>query len=218
MSAWRDAPISIADDLFLVALDERTGRVRLHHHALSLGLAAALLAELTLLDHVGYADGKIKVPSGDNAAVTAHHRTMVDQIAAEPDHPVPIWLSFFAQTAPDVVAARLVARGFLRKEASRGLLRTKEAYFGTDESALAWRTLRLANVISRRDVRNWEDGMLVALLDATGLAEHVLWHGSPDDIGNLRDIVAGVSEDPFLGVLVAQVSALIAAGVMTQRK
>ena len=36
-----------------------------------------------------------------------------------------------------------------------------------------------------------DDATLVALLDATGLAEHVLWHGSPDDIGNLRDIVAG---------------------------
>ncbi|HEY2792288.1 MAG TPA: GPP34 family phosphoprotein [Micromonosporaceae bacterium] len=218
MSAWRDAPISIADDLFLVALDERSGRLRLHHHALSIGLAAALLTELTLLDHITFGDDRIKVPSGVALPVTAHHRTMVDQMAAEPDHPVAIWLSFFAQTAPDVIAARLVARGFLRKETSRGLLRTKDAYLGTDESALAWRTLRLANLISRRDVRNWEDGMLVALLDATGLSEHVLWHGAVGDLENLRDIVRSVSEDPFLGYLLAQVSALIAAGVMTQRK
>jgi Golgi phosphoprotein 3 GPP34 len=219
VTAWRDTPVSIADDLFLVALDERTGRIRLHPRALGLGLAAALLAELALLDHVTYApSGQIKVSSGMATPAAVHHARMCDQLAAEPDHPVPTWLSYFAQTAPDVVAARLVARGFLRKEASRGILRSKEAYLATDGSALAWRTLRMANIIGKRDVRNWEDGVLVTLLDATGLVDHVLWHGSTGDLENLRDIVAGVNADPFFQVLSTQVSALIAAGVMTQRK
>jgi Golgi phosphoprotein 3 (GPP34) len=218
VTAWRDTPISIADDLFLVALDERTGRIRLHPRALSFGLAAALLAELALLDHISFSAGQIKVPSGSATPAAAHHARMCEQLAAEPDHPVSTWLSFFAQTAPDVVSARLVVRGFLTKEASRGLLRSKDVYMATDGSALAWRALRLANIIAKRDVRTWEDGMLVALLDATGMASQVLWHGATGDLENLQDIVVGVSADPFFQVLVTQVSALIAAGVMTQRK
>lgn len=218
MTAWRDVPISIADDLFLVALDERTGKPRLHPRALSIGLAGALLAELNLLDHIVFMGGQIKVPSGANVPVAVHHRQMVDQLAAEPEHPIPTWLAFFAQTAPDVVGARLVARGFLRSETARGVLRTKQTYVSTDESALTWRTLRLANIIAKRDVRSWEDGFLVGLLDATGLVDHVMWHGSQEDLGNVPDIVESVAADPFFHALLSHVSALIAAGVITQRK
>jgi hypothetical protein len=218
VTAWRDDPISIAEDLFLVALDERTGRTRLHPRALSLGLAAALLAELALPEHISFSEGQIKVPSGAALPEAPYHVRIVEQLAAEPDHPVSTWLEFFAQSAAESVAARLVARGFLTRGTTRGLLRSKDAYLATDESALAWRTLRLANLIGKRDVRNWDDGVLVSLLQATGLAEAVLWHGAPGDLENLRDIVTSVSADPFFHVLIAQVSALIAAGVMTQRR
>jgi len=218
VTAWRDTPISIADDLFLVALDERTGRIRLHPRALSLGLAGALLAELALLEHIFYSDGRIKVPSNVARPALPHHAVIVDQLAAEPQHPVSTWLEFFAQSAPDVVAAGLVARGFLRKEISRGLMRIKETYMASDESALAWRTLRLVNIIGKRDVRSWEDGILISLLDSTALSSDVLWHGAAGDLENLQDIVTSVSADPFFHVLITQVSALIAAGVMTQRR
>jgi hypothetical protein len=218
VTAWRDTPISIADDLFLVALDERTGRLRLHPRALGLGLAGALLAELSLLDYTSYADGRIKVASGGATPAAVHHAVMCQQVAAEPEHPVPTWLAFFAQTAPDIVASRLVARGFLQKEASRGLLRSKEAYLATDGAALAWRSLRLANIVAKRDIRSWEDGVLVALLDSTGLASQVLWNGAAGDLQNLQDIVVSVCADTYFEVLITQVSALIAAGVMTQRR
>ena len=218
MTAWRDTPISIADDLFLVALDERTGRIRLHPRAFSLGLAGALLAELGLLEHIFYADGRIEVAANAGRPALPHHAVMVDQLAAEPQHPVSTWLEFFAQSAPDVVAADLVARGLLRKEVSRGLIRLKETYMASDESALAWRTLRLVNIIGKRDVRSWEDGILISLLDSTALSGDVLWHGAAGDLENLQDIVTSVSADPFFHVLITQVSALIAAGVMTQRR
>lgn len=218
MTPWRDASLSIADDLFLVAVDERTGRIRLHQRALALGLAGGLLAELGLGSHIQFGSGQLTVPPTAASPTADHHRRMRDQIAAEPQHSLSTWLSFFAQTAPDVVSERLVKRGFLDRESSRGLLRTKETYRSTDDSALAWRTLRLANIIAQRDIRNWEDGVLVGLLDATGLADHVLWHGAPGDMENLRDIVTGVGEDPFFHALITGVSALVASGVMTQRR
>lgn len=218
MTAWRDLPISIAEDFFLVALDERGGRPRLHPRALGLGLAAGLIAELALLDHVTLVSGQIKVPTGQAPPTQPHHARMCDQMAAEPDHPVPTWLQFFAQTAPDIVAERLIARGFLRLDTTRGILRVKAAYVPTDGSALAWRSLRLANMIAKHDVRTWEDGVLIGLLSATGLADPVLWHGSTADQDNLHAIVARLATDPFLHLLITQVSALIAAGVMTQRK
>jgi Golgi phosphoprotein 3 (GPP34) len=218
VTAWRDVPISIADDLFLLALDDRTGQPRLQPKVLSLGLAGALLAELNLLDHITFTNGQIKVPSGANLPLAAHHRQMCDQLVAEPDHPIATWLSFFAQSSMDVIGGRLVARGFLRLETSRSVLRSKQSYQATDESGLAWRTFRVATLIAKRDIRNWEDGLLVGLLAATGLVDHVMQHGPPEELRNVPDIVESVSADPFFRTLLTQVSALVATALAAQRK
>jgi hypothetical protein len=219
VTAWRDVPISIADDLFLVALDGSSGRSRLSPRTLSVGLAAALLAELNLLDHIAYTGGQIKVPSSANVPVAVHHRQMVDQLAAEPEHPVPTWLSFFAQSSADVVGSRLVARGFLRTETARGVLRgNKQTYVSTDDSALTWRTTRLANLISHRDVRSWEDGLLVGLVNVTGLGGHVLAQAPPESRSNVTDIVESVMADQFFHALLGQAAALIAADPSASRR
>ena len=39
---------ALADDFYLIGLDDRTSRPRLHAKAMSLGTAAALLSELVL--------------------------------------------------------------------------------------------------------------------------------------------------------------------------
>jgi len=218
VSVWRDEPLSIADDLFLISLDERTGRTRLHQRALSVGVAGGLVAELVLHGLIRWDGTRFAVTRTGAAPPRQHHEAMLAQIAAEPQHELTVWLAFFAQTAADTVADSLVERGFLTAQTSRVLVRTRTSWQATDTSALAWRSLRLANLIAKRDVRNWQDGVLVALVAATGLSDHVLWHGSPADATSLREIVAGVAEDPFFHQLTAQVSAQIAAGVITQRK
>ncbi|HTX83306.1 MAG TPA: GPP34 family phosphoprotein [Streptosporangiaceae bacterium] len=51
----------LADDLYLMAHDERSGRQLLSARAAGLGLAGALLAELVLAGCVGIASGRVAV-------------------------------------------------------------------------------------------------------------------------------------------------------------
>lgn len=218
MNSRPDEFIAIADDFYLIALDERTGRPRLNAKAMSLGLSAALLCELVLADHIGVKSNRIELAARRPPLEDPVLLRMLDHIVAEPNHPVPVWLAFFAQTAAEAVGERLVGRGYMRSETSRGLLRSKESHVPTDLVALAWRSLRIAQVIAKRDVRTWEDLTLVGLLSATGLAALVLWNADPGDQENLRNIVGGLTEEASLLTLITQVEALIAAAVLAQRK
>ncbi len=217
MRTWEDAPFSLADDFYLIGLDGRTTRPRLHHKAMGLGVAAALLAELVLANHIRITNGRIEVAYRHYAPEVREHADMLAQINAEPQHQLPVWLSYFAQTATDVVQARLVAHGFMRIE-SRGVLRAKQAYVPVDPMAVEWRSLRIARVIAKRDVRTWEDLTIIALIVATGLTEAVLWNAGPDDRDSLLAILPYLNQEPSLHALVTQVETLIAAAVLAQRK
>jgi hypothetical protein len=217
VGVWRDDQIPLADDLFLIALDERSGRSRLNAVALNLGLAGALLGELMLSGHIGLHESRFEVVPAMPPLTDAVLQRMIRHLRDEPQHPVSIWLSFFAQTAADDVAERVVRRGLLKTEL-RGLLRAKPSYVPTDPASLAWRTFRVAQIIRRRDVQTWADLVLIGLILATGLDDAVLWNGTPEDRANLRLIAASLGEDPTLNAVTTQVSALIAAGVLSQRR
>jgi outer membrane murein-binding lipoprotein Lpp len=109
----------VADDLYLMAHHETTGRPFLQPRPLGIGLAGALLAELML-------GGCIFL--GDDGAVTAGRtwpgddlaRQVRDQVAAESgQHPVPDWLLFLGQSAAGSVAARLDRAGYLTRAGGR---------------------------------------------------------------------------------------------------
>jgi hypothetical protein len=102
----------LADDLYLMAHHERTGRPLLAPRAAGLGLAGALLGELVL-------DGAISVTA---SAVTAADPAPGEEltagvlglVAAEPGpRPTQDWLAFLARTAPTGVARRLARAGYL---------------------------------------------------------------------------------------------------------
>jgi hypothetical protein len=104
----------VADDLYLLAHDDRTGRPLLAPRALGIGLAGALLAELMLGGSISLRrDGSVAAhrswPADDLA------RRVRDQVAAEREpHPLREWLLFFARTAAGDVAWRLEQAGYLR--------------------------------------------------------------------------------------------------------
>ena len=101
----------VADDLYLMAHHEVSGRPLLQPRALGTGLAAALLAELTLGGSI------VMRPGGTVAACRARPaddlaRRVHDQVTGEPELlAVPEWLLFLARTAAQDVAARLDAVG-----------------------------------------------------------------------------------------------------------
>jgi hypothetical protein len=102
----------LADDLYLLAHHERTGRPLLSLRAAGLGLAAALLGELILAGAIGIAYGEV-ITGADQPddALTTH---VLDQVTSEATaRPVGDWLAFLSRTAPDAVAGRLEHAGYL---------------------------------------------------------------------------------------------------------
>jgi hypothetical protein len=94
----------VADGLYLLARDDRTGRPLLASRALGAGLAGALLAELML-------GGGISLRC--DGPVAAHRRRPADDLgrrvrdqaaAGREPHPLRDWLLFFARTAAEDVS------------------------------------------------------------------------------------------------------------------
>jgi hypothetical protein len=93
----------VADDLYLMAHHERTGKPFLQPRPLGLGLVGCLLAELMLGGSIGLRyDGTVL--AGRTWPADDLTRRVRDQIAAEPEpRPLTEWLSYLARTAaPDV--------------------------------------------------------------------------------------------------------------------
>jgi hypothetical protein len=107
----------VADDLYLMAHHEVSGRPFLHRRAIGIGLAGALLAELVLA-------GKIRLwPGGIVAASRFPPSDELGQavlgLVLSERHPVPEWLAFLARSAGQDVARRLERRGYVRLASAR---------------------------------------------------------------------------------------------------
>jgi hypothetical protein len=112
----------LADDLWLLAHHERSGRPHLHKRPLGLGLAAGLLAELMIAVPPGivlWSDDAVTVcPEIPKQAVRAH--PVLGLIAAE-TQPLPVqdWLMFLSRTAAGQIGARLEEAGYVTRCGSR---------------------------------------------------------------------------------------------------
>lgn len=104
----------VADDLWLMAHDDRTGRALLQPRLMGLGLAGGLLADLFLRGHAGLGpDGTIR-PRSRGHRVPAADASLLELMAAEPV-PLPVrdWLRYLAASATGDVGARLKDAGYL---------------------------------------------------------------------------------------------------------
>jgi len=118
----------IADDLYLMAHDENTGRPLIGPRLLGTGLAAALLAELMLAGGLVLHDGSAGDVTVTSGTVVARRAEITDDlarhihqvVAVEPRlHPVQVWLEFLASDAAQNVAFRLGRAGYLEQAPSR---------------------------------------------------------------------------------------------------
>jgi hypothetical protein len=168
----------LADQFFLIAHEDRTGRSRLHPRATGLGLAAGLIGELMLIGRVRVLDGELRVasrePPGD---VLAHD--ILDLLVAQPQHrDVRTWLAYLAQDAEIKVGERLLRAGAVEPVVRRRLMGSQTLYMpmNTDQrNAAAWAPVRLANLLVQRRGMDTADRTLAGLVLATGLTRFVLW-------------------------------------------
>jgi hypothetical protein len=101
----------VADDLYLMAHHEVTGRPYLHRRAIGVGLAGALLAELVLAGSIGIRAERIAA-AGRPAPPDELARTVFGLVLSE-RHPVSDWLSYLARSAGRDVAQRLERQEYL---------------------------------------------------------------------------------------------------------
>ena len=105
----------LADDLWLLAHDDRTGKCRIGPRPLGLGLAGGLLCELLLAGQAGVTrDGLIIAGAKPPPDPRAHHGSLLRQITSEPV-PLPVrdWIRFISQSSAREVTARLEQDGYL---------------------------------------------------------------------------------------------------------
>jgi len=103
----------IADDLYLMAHHETSGKPFLQPRPLGIGLAGALLAELMLDGHVIVGPDST-VAAGPAVPGDDLTRQVRNQIAGEPEqHLLLQWLLFLGQSAAVGVGRRLERAGYL---------------------------------------------------------------------------------------------------------
>jgi hypothetical protein len=106
----------VADDLYLLGHDDRTGKPLLQRRALGIGLAGALLAELMLAGWIGLRHDNAVVISSHVPQEGMQRHPLLRQIVSESGpQPVPAWLRYLARSAARDVAVRLEQAGYLER-------------------------------------------------------------------------------------------------------
>jgi hypothetical protein len=165
--------VTLAEDLYLLALDVTGGRLLIDPLHLDLGLGGALLLDLAVRERIALIDGHVAValdgPTGEpllDAALIEIGRTG----AHDPGH----WIRHLGRGAHHVVQDRLVDLGVLRREDGRVLRfipvhRTRE----TDGRLHHELVDHLHDAIVLRHPPSYESAALAALALAVGLDRHL---------------------------------------------
>jgi hypothetical protein len=168
----------LADQYFLIAHEDRTGRSRLHPRATGLGLAAALLGELLLAGRLRIIEGDLHIVSRQPPSDALAH-DILDLLIAQPQHrEVRTWLAYLSQDAAIRVGERLMRLGAVEPVTRRKMLSVQTLYMpnsAEQRNAAAWAPARLANLLVRGLDMTIGDRVLAGLVAATGLTRHVLY-------------------------------------------
>jgi hypothetical protein len=203
----------IADDFYLLAHDNRTGRPSLGLRPLGIGLAGGLLAELMLGDSISLQrDGTIiahrRWPADELG------RRVRDQLAAEREpHPVRDWLLFFARSAAGDVARRLERAGYLRH--ARSLIPGRPGRWVPVDINWAFApVIRVRSALDPSRPADPRQAVLAGLAGACGLGFRIAQFQTPAD----RSVEEATSQlGPELRHLIAQAQAAVDSAVLAHR-
>jgi hypothetical protein len=204
----------LADDLYLLAHHELTGKPHLQPRAIGLGLAGGLLAELMLL-------GKIRIrpegfvvadrtPPGDELA-----RSVLGLVVSEHDrHAAQGWLLFLARTAAADVAVRLEQSGYLTRAVARRPWRA-ERWVPVDADCAFAPLVRVRSVLSSSQPVAVQGAALAGLATACGLSHQLSMYLPPNARRRLDEAVGQL--DPGLRELIAQTQAAVDSALLSHR-
>jgi hypothetical protein len=207
--------VLLADEFWLLAHDDVTGRPRLSSRVLGLGLAGALIGELVDTRNVVIQQGVVHLVNRTPPPDALTH-TVLDQIDAEVrQHPVRTWLAYLSRTTAEMVAQRLQRSGMVRRESSRRVLKQVTVYRPVDANRAAWPTARLSTTLRRQAPLSEPDAFLVGLAAATGLDQVILDGAGPGPRDYLAHVVASLPASQHQ--IVSYAEAAVGDAVLTQR-
>jgi hypothetical protein len=209
--------VLLADELFCIGHQDRSGRTRLHPRAGGIGLAAALLAELVLYGRAEIRGGELRVVRRDAPPDALAHTTL-DLLLAQPQHrQVRTWLAFLAATSTESVGQRLSRAGVVQAVRQRRLWATRVVYVSVDGNRSVWPEVRLARLLTTGGPIAEPDAALAGLVAVTGLVRHVLWDPTTYDIGYAHLMRAMAGLDPSLFELMALTETAVGEAVLAPR-
>lgn len=203
----------LADDLYLMSVDDRTGKGLLAPRAAGMGLAAALLTELVAEQRVRVMPEVVLV-SDPTPLRDALLTDVLGRLVNEPEpHEPREWLTYLGLTAADEVAARLGDAGYLQ-QAPRRWGRARSWIPVSPDAAYmpVNRALRALNPRYRLALYN---AALVALADAAGLGPRLQSCGPDRCLDQLPAVVAQLGPD--IRELIVQLRLVVATVVLSQR-
>jgi hypothetical protein len=159
--------IALAEELLLLAYDDQTGKATGSRIGLDLGMAAAVMVDLSLAGRIAYVDGFLKVidatPVDDPIA-----DAVLAKAAADDPHTPAQWLQRLRHGLRTRVLADLVARGVIRDvdETQMGVIHVHR-YPTTDPAFEAEIRKRLAEALITHDMPDERTAALATLLTAT---------------------------------------------------
>jgi Golgi phosphoprotein 3 len=192
--------LTLAEELMLIALDDESGApVSMPPMALELGLAAALIGELTLEGRLDTDSDKLFVTSQETVGDSLLDEMLADVLAESKQLPTDTWLRRVAEAGPvlrERISRRLVQRGVLKEVEKRLLWVFKTRVYpptsGIEESEVKSRIMTLLN---NDDIPSARDALLVGVLRATGMfdvllstPEHERLRSRIDQLADLEEI------------------------------
>jgi hypothetical protein len=203
----------LADDLWLLAHDDRTGRPFLHSRAAGLGMAGGLLGEL-LLAGVIRCDPFVVMspeagPPGDGLA-----RQVAGVIAREPEVlDAGTWVQYLARTAASDVACRLASAGCLT--AVPGRWRRGKRWRPNDPDQAFAPVTRAKAALDPGLPVTAESGALAGLATACGLSPRLLAYAPPGRCRDPDEVIAALPDG--LREVITQTRAATDSAVLAQR-
>jgi Golgi phosphoprotein 3 (GPP34) len=210
-----DGTGQVADDLWLLAHNDVTGKPYIQPRLLGLGLAGALLAELVLAGALVVAGEQITVPARPRAPRDGLAANVLDLVAREREtHPASEWLAYVGRTAPADVARRLATAGYLAP-AGR-LLRWQPARWVPVERDSAFApVLRARAALDPSRPLSVHAGVLTGLAEACGLGFHLAEYVPAHGVRPIGQITAQLG--PSLGDLIAQTKTAVDSALLANR-
>jgi len=204
----------LADDLYLLAHHEVTGKPHLQPRAVGLGLAGALLAELMLSGNAYLRPDRIAVTdrSPPEEGLT---RSVLGLLVSEPEQHAPRdWLLFLARTAAEDVARRLEQSGYLTRISSRRPWRG-ERWVPVDADCAFAPFLRVKSALDSSRPVTAQNAVLAGLAAACGLGRHLALYLPPKAHHRLQEVAQQLH--PSLRDLIAQTQAAVDSALLSHR-